>query len=198
MKFLSILLLSSLLIIVGCSGEDPAAPQITGIDQSVTSSDNQVVKEDFDNIQGEMKRSHGMVPFRGTFTTVVAEAGFIPPSTALLDIWGEGHATHLGKSTWYSLSSVDIVTGEQSGSTVGIAANGDEFHYDYLGGSAVDEETGISSFWGDWTVTGGTGRFSGATGGGTYAGTAVLAQGAGQITFEGEISRPNRNRFVKN
>ena len=194
MKILRILLLSSLLIIVGCSGEDPAAPRITGIDQSVTASDNQVVSEGSGYDQGEMKKNNRMVPFRGTYTTEVAEAGFEPPSTALLDLWGEGHATHLGKSTWYSLSSVDITTGAQWGSTVEIAANGDEFHYDYLGGSGVDEETGLSFFSGDWTVTGGTGRFAGATGGGTYAGTADVSIGTGEITLVGEISRPNRNR----
>jgi hypothetical protein len=139
-----------------------------------------------------------MVPFRGTYTTVVAEAGFVPPSTALLDIWGEGNATYLGQSTWYSLSSVDINTGEQWGSTVEIAANGDEFHYDYLGEAVVDEDTGRTSFWGDWTVTGGTGRFAEATGGGTYEGTAEGTQGTGQITFVGEISQPNRYRFMRN
>jgi hypothetical protein len=196
MKILRILLLSSLLIIVGCSGEDPAAPQITGIDQSVTASDNRVVKEDSGNGQAEMNRNNGMVPFRGTYTTVVAEAGFLPPSTALLDLWGEGDATHLGISSWYSLSSVDIMTGAQWGSTVEIAANGDEFHYDYLGGSGVDDETGLSFFSGDWTVTGGTGRFALATGGGTYAGTADVSIGTGQITLVGEISQPNRYRLM--
>lgn len=195
MKTLFILLLASLFIMVGCSGENPAAPQATGTDHSVTTSDNQVVKEGSGNDLAELKKNNGMVPFRGTYTTTVAEAGFIPPSTALLDLWGEGRATHLGKSTWYSLSSVDIETGAQWGSTVEIAANGDEFHYDYLGGSGVDPETGLSFFWGDWTATGGTGRFAGGTGGGTYEGTADVSLGTGQITLVGEISRPNRNRY---
>ena len=196
MKALSILLLASLFIIVGCSGDDPAAPPTTGIDQSVTATGNQVVPVTPGSDQGEMTGNNGMVPFRGTYTTVVAEAGFVPPSTVLLDIWGEGYATHLGKSTWYSLSSADITTGEQWGSTVEIAANGDEFHYDYLGGSGVDDVTGLTTFWGDWTVTGGTGRFTGATGGGTYEGTADGTQGTGQITLVGEISRPNRYRLM--
>jgi hypothetical protein len=196
MKILSTLLMASLLIIVGCSGEDPAAPQITGIDQSVTAAVNLGVKETPGIDQGELDGNNVMVPFRGVYTTVVAEAGFVPPTTALLDLWGEGNATHLGQSTWYSLSSVDIATGEQWGSTVEIAANGDEFHYDYLGGSGVDDVTGLSFFWGDWTVTGGTGRFAGATGGGTYEGTADVSLGTGQITLVGEISRANRHRYM--
>lgn len=197
MKYLSILLIASLFIFAGCSDEDPMAPPVTGTEQSVTISDHPVISEDQGQEIGGMNRNNRMVPFRGTYTTTVAEAGFIPPSTALLDLWGEGRATHLGRSSWYSLSSVDITTGAQWGSTVEIAANGDEFHYDYLGGSFLDPETGLSSFWGDWTVTGGTGRFAGGTGGGTYEGTADVSIGTGEIVLVGEISRSNRRLYVE-
>lgn len=196
MKYLSILILASLFIFVGCSGDDPAAPPITGIDQSATVSGKQVVPGDQADDLGLMNGNNGMVPFRGTYTTTVAEAGFIPPTTALLDLWGVGNASHFGRSSWYSLSSVDIATGVQWGSTVEVTASGDEFHYDYLGGSFMDPETGLSSFWGDWTVTGGTGRFAGGTGGGTYSGTADTSIGTGQITLIGEISRPTGHRYM--
>jgi hypothetical protein len=189
-------LLFAMALLVGCSEEGPMVPPVNGIDHSSTATGNQAILKSPGDDQAEMDVNNGMVPFRGTYTTVVAEAGFVPPSTVLLDIWGEGYATHLGKSTWYSLSSADITTGEQWGSTVEIAANGDEFHYDYLGGSGVDDVTGLTTFWGDWTVTGGTGRFTGATGGGTYEGTADGTQGTGQITLVGEISRPNRYRLM--
>ena len=171
-------------------------PPIKGIDHSSTATGNQAILKTPGDDQAEVDVNNGMVPFRGTYTTVVAEAGFVPPSTVLLDLWGEGNASYLGQSTWYSLSSVDVTTGAQWGSTAEIAANGDEFHYDYLGGSVVDTETGLTSFWGDWTVTGGTGRFAGATGGGTYEGIADGTQGTGQITLVGEISRPNSNRVM--
>jgi hypothetical protein len=196
MKAIHFLLLVTLLAFAGCSGDNPTAPLSTDADQSISNFRGQLGKGDSGHDQGLMNDHHGMVPFRGTYFTVVAEAGFEPPSTVLLDIWGDGNASFLGKSTWYSLSYVDVTTGAQWGSTVEVAANGDEFHYDYSGGSAVDEETGLTNFWGDWTVTGGTGRFTGATGGGTYEGTADGTQGTGQITLVGEISRPNSNRFT--
>lgn len=194
-SLISILILT-LVLLVGCSGEGPMEPGTRGLDLSPAGSkDPATLQRSGDDPVG-MDANDGMVPFRGTYTTVVAEAGFIPPVTALLDLWGEGYATHLGKSTWYSLSSVDVVTGMQSGSTVEIAASGDEFHYDYLGGSFQDPVTGQASFWGDWVVTGGTGRFAGATGGGTYEGTADGTQGTGQITLIGKISRPNPSLYT--
>lgn len=195
MKSLSISLLASILILAGCSGDDPVAPPATPDNQMANSATSEVVPVAPDNAGGEEELTNGMVPFRGTYTTVVSEAGFVPPSTVQLDIWGEGNATYLGQSTWYSLSSVDINTGEQWGSTAEVASNGDELHYDYLGGSGVDPDSGITFFWGEWTVTGGTGRFADATGGGTYEGTADGTQGTGQITLIGQISRPNSYRF---
>jgi len=195
MKYLSILMLASILILAGCSGDDPVAPLATPNDQVAIPATSEVVPVSPDNAWGGQEQSNGMVPFRGTYTTVVSEAGFIPPSTVQLDIWGEGSATYLGQSTWYSLSSVDINTGEQWGSTAEVASNGDELHYDYLGGSGVDPDTGLTFFSGEWTVTGGTGRFANATGGGTYEGTADGTQGTGQITLIGQISRPNSYRF---
>ena len=190
------ILILAFVLLVGCSGEGPLEPRSQDFDLSPTGSTRAAIPHPSGDDPVGMDANDGMVPFRGTYATVVAEAGFIPPTTALLDLWGDGYATHLGKSTWYSLSSVDVVTGVQSGSTVEIAANGDEFHYDYLGGSTQDPATGKATFWGDWVVTGGTGRFAGATGGGTYEGTADGTQGTGEITLIGEISRPNTSHYT--
>jgi hypothetical protein len=44
---------------------------------------------------------------------------------------------------------------------------------------------------GTWTVTGGTGRFSGATGQGTLDGTSDVNQGKFSIRLTGVISAPN-------
>ena len=190
------ILILTFVLLVGCSGEGPLEPRSQGLGLSPAGSTIPAIPHPSGDDPVGMDANEGMVPFRGTYTTVVAEAGFIPPTTALLDLWGDGYATRLGKSAWYSLSSVDVVTGVQSGSTVEIAANGDEFHYDYLGGSIQDDVTGKATFWGDWVVTGGTGRFAGATGGGTYEGTADVTQGTGQITLIGEISRANTSHYM--
>ncbi len=46
---------------------------------------------------------------------------------------------------------------------------------------------------GDWTVTGGTGRFAGATGQGTFDGVADFGQGTFSFRLTGAISAPGGN-----
>jgi len=54
----------------------------------------------------------------------------------------------------------------------------------------IIEDGGNVSFEGEYTFSGGTGRFSGASGSGTYAGTANLPAAMGQVTFSGTVSSP--------
>jgi hypothetical protein len=46
---------------------------------------------------------------------------------------------------------------------------------------------------GDWTVTGGTGRFAGATGQGTFDGVADFNRGTFSFQLTGTISAPGGN-----
>lgn len=184
LKHLTILSLSAfflMVLLVGCSGEDLTAPDAAGPGSLAAKAASNPVEDQMD-----MNGSNQMVPFRGRYDTVVGP----PNDEGEFSIWGEGQATHLGRNTWYSLSSIDA-EGNQTGSTAAVAANGDEFHYSYEGGSTPPDATGALTFWGEWVCTGGTGRFEGATGGGTYEGTANVFVGVGQINLVGEISRPH-------
>ena len=117
--------------------------------------------------------------------------GTIPPLGCFADglafeIEAGGLVTHLGRSTLTAVSEVFFPTGEQCGEAVVTAANGDELWFDFEGGSATDP-TGQITFSGNWAITGGTGRFADAEGGGTYAGSANAASGQGEWFLEGAI-----------
>jgi hypothetical protein len=76
----------------------------------------------------------------------------------------------------------------QCAHSVNTTANGDVFEFDADGDTAFDPATGIVTFWGDWEITGGTGRFANATGGGTYEGSASFVTGTGEVTNIGTIT----------
>jgi len=150
------------------------------------SVDNPAVPEGGD---GADKAADPTVPFRGQYTTSLSFGPFGPESF-ILNIDAEGTATHLGRNTWSAASEVTYA-GQQTAAGSFLAANGDALSW-AGGGTVATLEDGTRVFSGEWMVTGGTGRFAGATGGGAYEGSALAT--AGQITFTGEISRPNRGR----
>ena len=95
---------------------------------------------------------------------------------------------HIGSGTIASTSIVDNCTLVQLTEATITAANGDELVLDLVGSFDNSDPTNLV-FWGDFTITGGTGRFESASGGGTYAGTADGVAGVGQYDLDGMISR---------
>jgi hypothetical protein len=133
------------------------------------------------------------VPFRGTVEA--AEVGqFVPPNTILAHDVGEGNATHLGRFAWYSEFTItqNLATGvgTATGHAVLTAANGDQLYATFTGTGVV--AGGVATVVETYTITGGTGRFAGATGSftmnrsvqqatthvstGTFSGTITLAR----------------------
>jgi hypothetical protein len=104
-----------------------------------------------------------------------------------VEIPAEGQATHLGKSTWYAVMWVDTNSypWPQGAPMSFTAANGDQLFGAYTG-VAIPTETGVE-FWGDFEITGGTGRFDGATAVGTYWG--VCGTGEGILHFDGMLTK---------
>jgi len=117
-----------------------------------------------------------MVPWKESYTA----SGTITPGARcqtpqlLVSLVGGGTATHVGKYTIVNSHCVDPISGALSdGEFVKTAANGDRIYGTYTGGStaiqppprAVFRITGTIEF------TGGTGRFSGATGTATMNGS---------------------------
>jgi len=176
MKYSSILLLLILcLALVSCSNDsstDPVAPTLSA---------------------GDADKDGMMVPrpFRGTWVTAISPpADPIPgcdgdPTTGPFEIAGWGRATHMGNTTYNSVSESDFINQCGSGSIT--AANGDQLFVEF-GGDVDASQLPFVTFSGDFTFTGGTGRFAGASGSGTYSGSASVAESAGEVTYDGMIT----------
>ncbi len=130
------------------------------------------------------------VPFKASFKTTVQTIGGVYPEI-ILNIDGVGKATHLGKTTMHSISTliINVFPFLQSGPYEMTAANGQKLYGDYTG-IAIPGQDGNVTFNGTWNITSGTGNYEGVTGSGTYKGTsgAADADGAvGEISFDGTL-----------
>jgi hypothetical protein len=106
-------------------------------------------------------QSGGQLPFHGSIQAV--ETGQPQsPTTLLVNGTGEGTATHLGR---YSVTFTAVVNPQLvgMGNWIFTAANGDRLITTIIG-QATPSEPGVLSITENVTITGGTGRFAGATG----------------------------------
>lgn len=105
---------------------------------------------------------------------------------------GEGQATHLGNSTFYSDAVACPDLGTQSGTLIFTAANGDQLIGAFSGVAAiVPTPSGPKAeFSGTGSVIEGTGRFAGYTGALDYWGTAWPVQGTDELYFDGTLTKP--------
>lgn len=116
------------------------------------------------------------VPFKGSLAVSLNGAGFA----------GAGVGSHIGRFEYSSVddfSSFPVVTGT---ATI-IAANGDEI-YTSFSGLLTPIGEGLFSVTIENMITGGTGRFEGATGSYTSTGTANIVAGTANTTFTGSIT----------
>src|SRR4030095_3498287 len=110
------------------------------------------------------------VPFRGSFQGVDIADLQVP--SLFVDGSGSGRATHLGRFTVTYEVEVDLLTHETFGSSLFTAANGDSLATDITGLGTPTENPDVHSIVEVHTITGGTGRFAGATG--TFIRTSLL------------------------
>jgi hypothetical protein len=102
------------------------------------------------------------VPFHGTIQGIeIADVQF---PKLFVEGSGSGRATHLGRFTMTYELEVDLLTHETFGSSVFTAANGDSLTTDITGLGTPTENPDVHSIVEVHTITGGTGRFAGATG----------------------------------
>jgi hypothetical protein len=122
------------------------------------------------------------VPFRG-MDTLVATLHDNGDGTVDTASSGEGNATQLGKFTVVDdVGTLNLMTGEFSGSYTLIAASGDTLSGEFDGGL-----TGPTTFHTSGPIVGGTGRFAGAEGTLTFDGV-VVEQTASSATVRNTIS----------
>src|SRR5437764_1353247 len=135
--------------------------------------------------------AQNQVPFKGTFqgNDTVSRS----PVAALLRTTATGTGTHLGQFSFTQELTLNDANITDIGSGQWIAANGDSI-YTTVAGSAIPGDV-VFTITEIHTITGGTGRFSGAQGSFTVHGTLVVATSddGTYITsgwFEGAITSP--------
>lgn len=136
------------------------------------------------------------VPFKATLVT--HEDIRFDPTTCQSNPYlagtttGSGSASHLGTVTG---SGTDCITPTSAytyafsnGKLTLIAANGDELRANYSGALTPSATPPIYVVNGTYQITGGTGRFSGASGTGAVGGLTNLQTGQGTLDLKGSIS----------
>ena len=134
---------------------------------------------------GQSSASHE-VPFKGRFEGTQTLTPQQPPF-GLVNGSATGNATHLGRFTVAFPHTVNFATRTGVGTYTFEAADGDSLTADFTGlaqgGPVVSiEEHGA--------ITGGTGRFAGATGRFVVQRSFDPSTGVTEGSFEGTISRP--------
>jgi len=128
------------------------------------------------------------VPFKGRLEGDVTVTPLTPPLLQV-DVEAIGKATHLGKFTLDIPHVVDPATRTAVGSYEFTAANGDKVYAEFTGIATPTATPGVLYIEETATITGGTGRFAGATG--SFTGERLYDTIAGTTigSFEGTISR---------
>ena len=133
--------------------------------------------------------AENQVPFHGTIQTVETVESVEFPIVFNSSI-GSGNATHLGRFTWaldVQINISDPALTTATGTGVLTAANGDSLFTQFTA-TAIDTETPNVIFITEvHTITGGTGRFAGATGIFTREALSNLALGFSSGSFDGTI-----------
>ena len=129
------------------------------------------------------------VPFRGTLAGTATVTPLSPPIVAVR-IDASGSATHLGRFTLVAPHTVNQATLVGIGTYLITAANGDTITADLAGTAQMVAPPNVLAITETATVTGGTGRFAGATGSIEVKRMFDRSTGVTTGTLEGWISRP--------
>lgn len=131
------------------------------------------------------------VPFKGSDRGGFQLPGACPGGNLeRVVINGTGHATQLGAYAYAATECFDPVSGAFAGSSTLTAANGDALTGTYEGQVSVTGDPNVIAYEEELEVTGGTGRFAGATGTLQVAGLANLLTLEYNQTLTGTLSRP--------
>jgi hypothetical protein len=129
------------------------------------------------------------VPFKGVLDGAVTRTP-IDDTHVRVDIEADGAATLLGHFTLEVPHLVDLTTRRAVGYYVFTAANGDTLTAEFRGQAGPSDIPGVVRIVEEATITGGTGRFAGATGSFTAVRLYDPVAGTTLGSFEGTISTP--------
>jgi hypothetical protein len=133
------------------------------------------------------------VPFRGRLEAVATVTPLTPPFVSI-NVEGSGHATQLG----HFEVSIPHVTNRSNGTAIGTyeftAANGDTLTADFTSQVTPTDVPGVVSVAVTATITGGTGRFDGATGSFDAERVVDMVHGTVTESFDGTISSPGASK----
>ena len=129
------------------------------------------------------------VPFRGSLAGTATVTPLNPPIVAVR-IEATGTATHLGRFTLEAPHTVNQATLTAVGTYLITAANGDTITANLAGTATMVKPPKYISITETATVTGGTGRFAGASGSIEVKRMFNRATGVTTGTLEGWISQP--------
>ena len=125
------------------------------------------------------------VPFKGSMQAV--ETSVVQFPTLFVDASGSGNATHLGRFAVTYQFEVNLLTIAAIGSAHFIAANGDSIFTEAVGQGFTTGNPDVDFIVELHTITGGTGRFAGATGSFTVQRLLNLVTGITSGSFDGTI-----------
>jgi hypothetical protein len=138
------------------------------------------------------KTDRTQVPFKGTLQATETTVAFVFPF-GYQDATGSGNATQLGRYTLHYTVVVNVVNITGTESAEFVAANGDRLFSEGTGQATTTADPNIDNIVEQYTITGGTGRFAGATGSFTLYRVLNLATGVTSGTFDGVIVLSNGN-----
>jgi hypothetical protein len=99
---------------------------------------------------------------KGSLTAIETQEVNFP--IALIDLTGTGNATHLGRYTVHLQAELNLLTLSGTGTGTLVAADGSTLFLEGSGQGTLMEDPMFVSIVETYTITGGTGRFAGATG----------------------------------
>ncbi len=128
------------------------------------------------------------LPFKGSLQAL--ETNEVDFPTLFVTASGSGEATHLGRYTVNYQVEVNIPTLAGVGSAQFVAANGDRLFAEGSGQATETGTPGVVTIVETHTITGGTGRFAGASGSFTIERVLNQVTGVTSGTISGTIVLP--------
>lgn len=133
------------------------------------------------------------VPFKGTFTGQVTSVTPISQDVLVFSVSVSGVATQLGVFDGEAEIVQNVVTGGYSGTFTWFAANGDSVNGTFTGQLIPTTTPGLFDNFEELTITGGTNRFSNATGHAVVTGQLDQTTLSFLFPFKGTILSPRSN-----